>query len=759
MFRIYRSKKVCNKFLSALSTKHCSVVSANLSNLDITDEELTDFIDAQGKTLRSLNLSKCSRLSSNVLLQVNRTLLKVHDVEKLCRLVTVYEIPADHPCQIPRSLVRQNYPFVIRKFYHKGKILTEINKNYKTACPESYLQNSYMLRKECPQYSQPTIDENVFINSLQTTFEHSCSRIPKTNYELNREMGLFCDPYFAKEFLFDMEATAYACYDRLIDDHRTYHLNEIQYPLISASQIIRSKNNSQFPNENLEPNQCPYCYGSGINREKIMILPKGIYHSMHLFSKYYGRYFSYDDKFLSKSSVCPSKFVNDNNNKQSSIIDMNVETDISAPEDDDESYFDNSFPYSVFNLKSRHVPLFNDLSYPFGSMCRRSLLSSCDQYFPRIHTSSQLSGNAFPTLLSRNNAVDGLNSEEFPPLQPTRVDSIGDSTLSSQSMTSAAATSSSCPILSSCAEAAFYDFETNNLPGESLAALMEESTSNSNSHKFPKFLKKFRPHSHNTFENDHNENNSECSKSSTVNTIDINQNVKDESSPRNFSPTSSMSFVLSEDDSRDSLDVNVFEVNTHEITCPLHPKNCPPEYDYFDYLSLVYNTETTTSEDVASELYYSEDMLRFEMYPYHVYRIETPGYPYVRLVEVVTWSPSSLESLTVGPGLMPQNLEEMRPELRQSIILNRDFNHLKRIAIHEWPVDMQEKFFAGSKYLDRITHLDLSQCQSIDDGRSLIQMSNLETLILYNVKEIYRVIDSICNIKSLKYVYFLFKII
>ena len=228
-----------------------------------------------------------------------------------------------------------------------------------------------------------------------------------------------------------------------------------------------------------------------------------------------------------------------------------------------------------------------------------------------------------------------------------------------------------------------------------------------------------------------------------------------------------MSFALSEDvDSRDSL-VDVYEVNTHEITCPLHPQNCPPEYDYFDYLSLVYNTESssspssssssssTTSDNVtlSEQLYYSEDLLRFEMYPYHVYRIETPGYPYIRLVEVVTWSPSSLESLTVGPGLMPQNLEEMRPELRQSIILNRDFNRLKRITIHDWPVNMQEKFFNGSKYLDRITHLDLSQCKSIGDGRSLTQMSNLETLILYNVKEIYKAIDSICSIKSLRYVY------
>ncbi|OTF70166.1 hypothetical protein BLA29_005594 [Euroglyphus maynei] len=209
-----------------------------------------------------------------------------------------------------------------------------------------------------------------------------------------------------------------------------------------------------------------------------------------------------------------------------------------------------------------------------------------------------------------------------------------------------------------------------------------------------------------------------------------------------------MSFVLSED-SRDSLD-NIFEVNKHEITCPLHPKNCPPEYDYFDYLSLVYNTESSTSDDVTSDLYYSEDKLRFEMYPYHVYRIETPGYPYIRLVEIVTWSPSSLESLTVGSYSMPQNLGEMRPELRQSVILNRDFNHLKRMTIHEWAVNMDEKFFTGSKYLDRITHLDLSQCKSIGEGRSLAQMTNLETLILYNVKEIYRAIDSICSIKSLK---------
>lgn len=255
------------------------MINANLSGLEIKSDELVDFIDAHAQTLRVLNISNCSRLSSDVLKTINMALMKVHDHKRLYRMVTLYEVPYDNCNTDVTQLETNGYPFVFRKLYHNGQFITEINHNYSTMSEESQKKNTPFLHTELKAFSENYLNENPFVEfKLKTDVTVHCNTIPRTDFDLHKEMGLFDDPEFVDQY-FRKQPFAIASYDHIMDDLRHFNDNNVvnMYEYVKTEQVTRTPTNSAFI-DNDNSSQCHYCNLS-TQKKRLLILPKKNYHS------------------------------------------------------------------------------------------------------------------------------------------------------------------------------------------------------------------------------------------------------------------------------------------------------------------------------------------------------------------------------------------------------------------------------------------------------------------------------------------------
>ncbi|KAF7491989.1 Protein zer-1 -like protein [Sarcoptes scabiei] len=290
LFLTFGDDALGRNFIHAMSSKFCRIVSANLSAFRLSHFDLVDFVHSHARTLKFINLpetttfssesssslsSETSLTSSEVLLQLSKTLNRVHDNNQLKCVFEVYEVPKECPY---REILHQikNIPCIISKVYHNGIIKTTAHKFYNTACASSYYQNSFLLKSECPQ-GQFTMESNPLNDFVSDRiFYRPCSTTPKTNYAMLRELGAFCDPQFNEHYLMNEKSIISACPDR--SDH---YLNQDFFSLIiKPNQFNNSDSSSYFQDDNLKPDHCPYCFGHGFNQSKICINNKRVFFNL-----------------------------------------------------------------------------------------------------------------------------------------------------------------------------------------------------------------------------------------------------------------------------------------------------------------------------------------------------------------------------------------------------------------------------------------------------------------------------------------------
>ncbi|KAI2806675.1 Protein zer-1 [Blomia tropicalis] len=143
-------------------------------------------------------------------------------------------------------------------------------------------------------------------------------------------------------------------------------------------------------------------------------------------------------------------------------------------------------------------------------------------------------------------------------------------------------------------------------------------------------------------------------------------------------------------------------------------------------------------------------------FPYQVYRYRGDNNR-SKIIEIRTWEECPIETLMIGrstymfsddkPSELPFTANQV-----SEMLFHPQLNNLKRLVIHDWPVDVTSfiKLQLYPAQAARIQHLDLSNCLSIDDGRRLLQLPQLKTLILFNCPNVYKALDNICELKSLR---------
>lgn len=115
----------------------------------------------------------------------------------------------------------------------------------------------------------------------------------------------------------------------------------------------------------------------------------------------------------------------------------------------------------------------------------------------------------------------------------------------------------------------------------------------------------------------------------------------------------------------------------------------------------------------------------------------------------------SLISLSIGEetDLFPYRSFGIPPF--QNSVLEFDYvilaPNLRRLTIKNLD-NLQPYFFMTLlKSFDRLTYLDLSNCNNLSDLEYIVHLNNLTSLILYDVTGIERMVPSICKLKNLRH--------
>lgn len=733
-FRQFSANKLSTRFLYMLSHRRAPVVHANLSGLEVTNDELIDFVDAHSRTLRVLNISNCNRVSSDILKMINTSLMKVHNPKKLYRMVTVYEVPIQNCYMDIFQLESSGYNFVLRKLYHDGQFITEINSDYDTASAESHQKNSLFLQCETKQYFANNVNVNPFVSFMEMPDPTiQCGSIPKTDFELHKAMGMFDDPEFLSQY-FQQQPYAIATYDHIMDNLRHFgpHNTTNLYEYIHTDQVKRAPVKSLFIDETSN-NRCFYCNLS-TQKKRLLILPKRQYHlylkndlsNLANCDQANGTNCKYlkmgklvekqktdqanskgvmdDQYFLKYADKCAlnsllrvqinneKMFTRDCIGQSSNEIDMDTNDDQNVSES---------------NSRSSANQTNEDLETLRERVTER--LAAASHEIERIRFSIKALQNTEEKSRKATDELERLiKRDDSKRLSlKSRKDTEGSGSISN------ASSSSSCPSLVS--------FGSIQAPGGSESAKKKLFRSPAFKVVHPINESFVRP----------------ATADASTSTDDI------------FPDNSELRFDVPANIEDFDEDLQMFsKFPTAPETCAKHETSKLSNADLYLSQTIFDDSKFELKSDLKPE----EESLRIQFFPHEVYRLYSPDYKYVRIVEVRTWSETPLESLVVNRSSKPQNVHAMSADQRTSLFFNTQMANLKRLTIHDWHLDIPGYFMQNIPFFtaQRLTYLDLSNCASIGDGTALQQFQNLQTLILYNVAKLWEALAAISQITTLR---------
>lgn len=108
---------------------------------------------------------------------------------------------------------------------------------------------------------------------------------------------------------------------------------------------------------------------------------------------------------------------------------------------------------------------------------------------------------------------------------------------------------------------------------------------------------------------------------------------------------------------------------------------------------------------------------------------------------------NSLTSLVIGNGIKMKLLDWKSENCDHLIIAP----HLQRLCLKNFYMVQPELYEQFFKPLDSLTHLDLSNCSDLANLYFIEHLTNLTSLVLYNVDKIERMVPTICKLRNLRH--------
>lgn len=146
--------------LKHLSPEKCRIQTANLNKLEVSSEELLDFVGHHSKTLKRLDFSEVKDLSTETLLKLVDKLVRVRNPERLHREVTVhhmYELDSTKPIPI----VLRDSEFIWKKVYHNGLMTSYTKKNMPKEFIQSILGDDDISEEQTQKSKKPQSEQTV----------------------------------------------------------------------------------------------------------------------------------------------------------------------------------------------------------------------------------------------------------------------------------------------------------------------------------------------------------------------------------------------------------------------------------------------------------------------------------------------------------------------------------------------------------------------------------------------------------------------
>lgn len=171
------------------------------------------------------------------------------------------------------------------------------------------------------------------------------------------------------------------------------------------------------------------------------------------------------------------------------------------------------------------------------------------------------------------------------------------------------------------------------------------------------------------------------------------------------------------------------------------------------YCPLLRSTSSSPwTPDNTSPFDQSESLLSFSYLPSELYHFHSENKTLV--VRIRTWEEYPLESLTFDINAVPNGVmkTDSSPWKFHDMLFSPQMNNLKKLTVRLWPINVFPALFPSpmeSSFASRLEYLDLSGCYIIGSAEQLTSLTNLKTLILYNVVEANRIVNVLCTLKSL----------
>lgn len=713
---------MCGRLLTELKSKRCPIKKADFSGFDLKNKEVIDFLEAHSSTLCHLNLSQCNLLTKDLCKQLIDPLITVKDPLKLYRQVTCYEVDSEEASKVPLDFQFRGDQFLWRKTISNQHLtLTTVeNKLIANVLQQVTTVKSldHPLLTEIEMYSAlGMLDSPELIDKL---LQHLPSVFnvgeghPKLKMSDYRTLNLGGDNF---EYTISEDGSNYTIYPKSLSAYRSAHdesddedLEEIE-ELRANEDLLDSSTHSRAA---CCPDQTPQ-------------MPTNI--QSHWMTQYSRQQLQNLAPKRLNNSTMPYRRVNRSSSSAAGAhISRRFENTSSAS---------TSSHVTDLSMSSQQTATASNLIQQQGSFDVQMLENNNNndsdaEMINSIAKNSEknsLPANTRQIICAQGNVVDQQEHQQQQlqhqqstlPSNATISSAIINSLISSPAAPGAGgppATSASCPSL------------------DSSIFIMASGSANSATLQHVDRTPANHLPTRSTRANSQNAYNSELSQFDTFSSLSFSSNQPVRS-------TTSQSAVRDQQRS-----FNYFRLRTSKdwpSTSSASTSSPPSPSSLFTNEAFAPSLFSTRRESTLL----SNEKVKF--LPYQVFTTRSHHRNKTYIFEVRTWEESPLESLFLGKSVIP-NTEELSVSEIGEMLFHPQLTNLKRLSIHEWPMDVTQYISPNIDQViaDRLLVLDLSYCNSVGDGLRLTKLRNLQKLILYNTPKAARALDAICKMKSLR---------
>lgn len=650
---------MCGRLLSELKSKRCPIKKADFSGFDLKNKEVIDFLEAHSSTLCHLNLSQCNLLTKDLCKQLIDPLITVKDPLKLYRQVTCYEVDSEEASKVPLDFQFRGDQFLWRKIISNQHLtLTTVeNKSAGNVLQQvtTVKHLEHPLLTELEMYSAlGMLDSPELIDKL---LQHLPSVFnvgeghPKLKMSDYRTLNLGGDNF---EYTISEDGSNYTIYPKSLSAYRSAHdesddedLEEIE-ELRANEDLLDSSTHSRAaccPEQTPQmPTNIQSHWMTQYSRQQQQNLaPKRLNNSAMPYrrvnrssSSAAGAHIS--RRFENTSSASTSSHVTD--------LPMSSCQQATTASNLQQGSFDVQMLVENNNNNDSEAEVINSIA---KNNERNSLTTNTRQ---AVHA------NVVEQQEQHLQQQQLQNNQSTLPSNATTSSAIINNLLNSPAAPGTGgppATSASCPSLDS----SIFIMASGSANGATL-----QHVDRTPANHLPR----------STRANSQNAYNSELSQFDTFSSLSFSSNQPVRS-------TTSQSAVRDQQRS-----FNYFRLRTSKdwpSTSSASTSSPPSPSSLFTNEAFAPSLFSTRRE---SSLLSNE---KVKFLPYQVFTTRSHHRNKTYIFEVRTWEESPLESLMLGKSVIP-NTEELSVSEIAEVLFHPSLTNLKRLAIHEWPMDVTQ---------------------------------------------------------------------